>query len=59
MDTDVVYCDCRDLAAIGRVSGSGSASLVVWLGWILTSSTMTAGILLPLDVSVAVGRLVT
>ena len=22
MDTDIVYCDCRDLAAIGHVSGS-------------------------------------
>ena len=27
MDTDVVCCDCRDLAAIGCVSGSGLATM--------------------------------
>ena len=27
---------------------------MVWLGWILTLSTVTAGIFLPLDMSVAV-----
>ena len=45
MDTDIVCCDCRDLAAIGRISAGGSARHAV-----------TAVILLPLDVSVLVGR---
>ena len=32
-------------------------SLVIWLGWVLTLSAVTAGILLPLDMPVVVGRL--
>ena len=39
-----------------KLSPSGF-SLVIWLGWVLTLSAVTAGILLPLDVPVVVGRL--
>ena len=38
-----------------KLSPSGF-SLVIWLGWVLTLSAVTAGILLPLDKSMVVGR---
>ena len=66
MDTDVVCCDCRDLAAIGRINGGGSARHacdcrdLAAIGRINGGGSarhvVTAGILLSLDVSMVVGR---